>query len=73
MKRNTVISSDPLRKNENKILLNTLSDTLHRAKERSRTKTKKISIERVKWEINKTATHTKTKLHNKRLRSYLTL
>jgi hypothetical protein len=47
--RRTVSSSDPLRKNENTFLLNTLNNTAHRPKKRNPTKTKHIYTNGVKW------------------------
>jgi hypothetical protein len=56
IKRNTVISSDPLWKNESALLTNILNNTVHIPKKMSRTK-KQLSIKRLKWEISNTATH----------------
>jgi hypothetical protein len=61
--RNTVSSSDPLRKNENTVLLRTLDNTPHAPKKRSPTK-KQLSTNRVKWNITSQHT-TSTRLHKK--------
>jgi len=44
IKRNTVTYSDPLRKNENTLLLNRLNNTVHKRKKRSPTKKKKTNF-----------------------------
>ena len=55
----TQSSSEPLRKNENTLLLNTFNNTLHTLKKRSPKKKEKklLSINRVKWNI-KASQHT---------------
>jgi len=54
--RNTLSSSDPLRKNENTLLLITLNNTPHTPKKKAPLK-KQLSTNGVKWSINNIATH----------------